>query len=146
MFSNPVLSANFCVLRGKYPFGSNSTQSASLTIVGSFFAPRAHVDKGTPANVNGQMIAKSYVHQNGELHHHPFNNTFNLSTCDACTNNQITTINATISGTSNCSNSCCTRTVSNTTQCNNEKSIRESLHDVSSWTSRATTTRTCYAG
>jgi len=51
------------------------------TIIGTVFAPRAHVDKNTSGNVNGQLIAKSYIHRSGELHHHPFSVTFD-GDCD----------------------------------------------------------------
>ena len=54
------------------------------TIVGAFFAPRAHVDKNGSGNVNGQMIAKSYIHGSGELHHHPFVPTLNIPSCNNC--------------------------------------------------------------
>ena len=55
----------------------------SGTINGSVFAPRAHVDKVTSGNVNGQLIAKSYIHRSGELHHHPFNATLDIpSNCN----------------------------------------------------------------
>ena len=40
--------------------------------MGSVLAPAAHLIKKSSDNINGQVIAKSYVHMGGELHHHPF--------------------------------------------------------------------------
>jgi len=101
-------------------YNSNTINlNGSSTITGTLFAPQAHVNKNIPANVNGQMIAKSYIHQNGELHHHPFDANITLPACREICNNTTTTITANVTNQSNCSNSCCTRTVSNTTQCDN---------------------------
>ncbi|MEM6316045.1 MAG: collagen-binding domain-containing protein [Bacteroidota bacterium] len=51
---------------------TNLTINGPNTIVGTVFAPSADFIKNTSGNVNGQVIAKSFVKNNGELHQHPF--------------------------------------------------------------------------
>ncbi|CAM1344387.1 collagen-binding domain-containing protein [Tenacibaculum amylolyticum] len=41
------------------------------TIVGSVLAPKANIIKKSSGNINGQVIAANYIHENGELHNHP---------------------------------------------------------------------------
>ena len=57
-----------------YNFYNNSqiTIEKGTTIMGSVLAPSSHVIKMSSDNINGQVIAKSYIHMNGELHQHPF--------------------------------------------------------------------------
>ncbi len=53
----------------------NSTQitiESGTTIIGSLFAPSSDVIKVSSDNINGQVIASSYIHMNGELHEHPY--------------------------------------------------------------------------
>lgn len=53
----------------------NSTQitiESGTTVMGSILAPSSDFIKKSSDNINGQVIAKSYVHMNGELHQHPF--------------------------------------------------------------------------
>ena len=54
----------------------NATQitiDSGTTIMGTLFAPSSHVIKKSSDNINGQVIAQSYVHLNGELHQHTYN-------------------------------------------------------------------------
>ena len=51
---------------------SQITIDSGTTIMGSLLAPSSHVIKKSSDNINGQVIAKSYIHMNGELHQHPF--------------------------------------------------------------------------
>jgi len=42
------------------------------TMIGSVLAPKSNVIKASSGNINGQVIAASYTHRNGELHYHVF--------------------------------------------------------------------------
>ena len=42
------------------------------TVIGSVLAPSTDIIKKSSDNINGQVIAKSYIHMNGELHEHPY--------------------------------------------------------------------------
>ncbi|WP_461101853.1 collagen-binding domain-containing protein [Spirosoma koreense] len=61
----------------------NTTQltiAGSATIEGSLLAPLADVIKtGNQANIEGQLIANSFVHSGGEMHHYPFNADLSLT-------------------------------------------------------------------
>ncbi len=57
---------NFPDATGSVTVGGNSQ------IVGTIFTPQAHLIKGNNGNINGQIIAKSYVHQGDEVHFWPF--------------------------------------------------------------------------
>jgi len=48
------------------------TLTGGSTIVGTLFAPTSYVVKDSSGNINGQVIADSYYHIQGELHHHTF--------------------------------------------------------------------------
>ena len=48
------------------------TLNGGGTLVGTLFAPEADVIKNSSGNINGQVIANNYYHNQGELHHHPF--------------------------------------------------------------------------
>jgi len=56
--------------------------SGGNTIEGSIMAPLANVDKSTSQNIEGQIIAYSFVNNGGEIHHFPFNP--NNSTMPKC--------------------------------------------------------------
>lgn len=46
--------------------------SGNNQIVGTLFAPQADLYKDNSGNINGQIIAKTYVHKNDEVHFWPF--------------------------------------------------------------------------
>jgi choice-of-anchor A domain-containing protein len=57
------------------------------TIVGTVFAPNAHVNKAGSGNIEGQVVCMNYTHAQGEVHYQVFNTTVNCSsfssvTCD----------------------------------------------------------------
>ncbi len=51
---------------------SSITLNGGGTIIGTLFAPGSTVIKNSSGNINGQVIAKKYDHNGGELHHHIF--------------------------------------------------------------------------
>ncbi|MCB0608650.1 MAG: choice-of-anchor A family protein, partial [Lewinella sp.] len=58
------------------------TLSGSNTVHGTLLAPNAAVTKNTSGNINGQVIAASYVHNGGELHYHNFNASLPAEGCN----------------------------------------------------------------
>ncbi|MDO3695830.1 choice-of-anchor A family protein [Wenyingzhuangia sp. chi5] len=44
------------------------------TVKGTIFAPKADFTKNSSSNIDGQVIVKSFIMSNGELHHHLFEN------------------------------------------------------------------------
>ena len=48
--------------------------SNGKTVKGTVFAPKADFTKNSSSNIDGQVIVKTFVMKNGELHHHLFKN------------------------------------------------------------------------
>lgn len=83
------------------------------TLVGTLFAPESNVVKNSSGNINGQVIAANYYHNEGELHHHVFEPCIDNPDTDCklrvdvgddveiCDNENIT-LNALVSGESTC--------------------------------------------
>jgi hypothetical protein len=76
-----------------FNFVNNSAGSATInlnggsTIIGTVFAPNAHVNKAGSGNIEGQVVCMNYTHAQGEVHYQTFNTTVNCSsfssvTCD----------------------------------------------------------------
>lgn len=53
-----------------------SLELTGSTIIGSILAPNADVDKAASNNIEGQVLANSYIHRQGEVHNKPFSTSF----------------------------------------------------------------------
>ncbi|WP_109302630.1 collagen-binding domain-containing protein [Aquimarina sp. AU474] len=107
---------------------SNVVLTGGGTLVGTLFAPEADVVKNSSGNINGQVIANNYYHNQGELHHHPFvpcidneNPTCSLTVdvgedVEICGDGEVT-LSAVISGESTCTDCTETYEIENTYRC-----------------------------
>ncbi|MFD2522950.1 collagen-binding domain-containing protein, partial [Emticicia soli] len=57
-----------------------TVSSSSTTMKGTLFAPNADVTKNSSSNIDGQVIAKSFIMGGGEVHYHRFNGTIENGT------------------------------------------------------------------
>ncbi|MBA4854069.1 collagen-binding domain-containing protein, partial [Emticicia sp. BO119] len=66
--------------------------NSSTTMKGTLFAPNADVTKNSSSNIDGQVIAKSFVLNGGEVHYQKFNSTIDWGTnCEPiCAGSPIT--------------------------------------------------------
>jgi len=55
-----------------FPDAKNSVRVAGNVLFGTMFAPQADLIKANNGNINGQIIAKSLVHNGDEIHYAPF--------------------------------------------------------------------------
>ncbi len=107
---------------------SSITLKGGGTLVGSLFAPKADVIKDSSGNINGQVIAKNYYHNQGELHQHVFKGCIDIPLSTVCElsvdagddteicRDQQVTLTASISDVSIC-NDCESNSVENTVGC-----------------------------
>jgi len=111
---------------------STVTLEGGGTLVGSLFAPKANVIKNSSGNINGQVIAKNYYHNSGELHQHPFEGCVETPatqcqlTVDAgddvilCEEGEVT-LTASVSGESECVDCTGVFGVEDTDHCNRDQ-------------------------
>ncbi len=106
---------------------SSVTLKGGGTLVGSLFAPKADVIKDSSGNINGQVIAKNYYHNQGELHQHAFKACIDTpsTVCELSVNagddteicrGQRVTLTASISDASICDD-CESYSIENTVRC-----------------------------
>ncbi|RFS13358.1 collagen-binding domain-containing protein, partial [Emticicia sp. C21] len=69
-----------------------TVSNSSTTMKGTLFAPNADVTKNSSSNIDGQVIAKSFAMNGGEVHYQKFNSTIDWGTnCDPiCAGSPIT--------------------------------------------------------
>ncbi|MEZ4990989.1 MAG: SdrD B-like domain-containing protein, partial [Saprospiraceae bacterium] len=51
---------------------TNLTLTSGSTVIGTVLAPNAALTKGNTGNIDGQVVASSYVHVSGEIHNQAF--------------------------------------------------------------------------
>ncbi|GAA3510406.1 hypothetical protein GCM10022393_24690 [Aquimarina addita] len=114
-------------------FNSSSiTLTGGGTIIGAVLAPAADVIKDSSGNINGQVIAANYFHNEGELHQHVFDSCIDIEegkcelAVDAgddvefCGEGEAT-LTATVSGASECVDCLGVYGVENTDFCTQNK-------------------------